>query len=186
LSKLHHLYDTEYRNKNFWEQTLKGIVKYGVTNDPKELQERQVFFELLGKVGFDHFDAIFKRVNHFTWVAHLQEKGYRSENYFRFDYAELKRFNLSIWEELFRISEERSWFGLHGKGIVEDVLSVVELERILGNLPEDFDVALRPAIERLERFVSLVDRYERARGRTYEWKYRTTASVAERICRNVA
>lgn len=181
---LHHLYGRDYRRLNFWEETLQWVIKYGLTHDPRELHERQIFFRELSRIGFDFFDDVYARVNHLTWVASLTHPEYTNsffDHLFKFDYSLLREFNTALWDELKKIAEDSREIASYTTFIIEDLLVLIEVERILGNLPAGFDEAIQDDIAKLKRLMMLLKKERRAQKRTSAWSYPTTSALAEKI-----
>ena len=160
------------------------MIKYGLTHDPRELHERQIFFRELSRIGFDFFDDVYARVNHLTWVASLTHPEYTNsffDHLFKFDYSLLREFNTALWDELKKIAEDSREIASYTTFIIEDLLVLIEVERILGNLPAGFDEAIQDDIAKLKRLMMLLKKERRAQKRTSAWSYPTTSALAEKI-----
>ncbi|EKE28398.1 MAG: DNA mismatch repair protein MutS [uncultured bacterium (gcode 4)] len=176
------------KNENVYDSTLQWMVTWWLTNDTKELLERQKFFEEAGEVPFKEVAAYYNDVNIFLWIASWFIANSYHSKWMDVKLEDLWRFNKVMWEHLIENLPELMNFKWVW-AVTDWFLGLVEMEIILWNIPWDYCDLHKEKFDLLRKTVKLAERHNRAykRERIWMWKEKfskskdTSVKIQERI-----
>lgn len=177
-----HLHSKNFHRENIWDSTLTGLVTWWLTNDIKELQERQKFFEIIWEIPFEEVDQIYRDMNTYIWIVNWFTSGNGFWHEMNVNLNDLKKFNVLCWEKYFENFNKYIAFYWTGRTL-EWFLDLVRMEEIAWNLPYDLREKHKELFDIIKKIIKLNERWallQRWIRRRYEDKFKNSKELAEK------